>query len=60
MTLARVGVGCPYPKGCSAVSRQRYHLVRRKMMVAQLCPLEEGVGYYSALRGASEDTEEEN
>lgn len=60
MTLARVGVGCPYPEGYNTVSIQWYNLVRRKMMIEQVCPLEEWIGYYSAWRGASEDTEEEN
>lgn len=57
MTLARVGVGCPYPK---TVSIQWCSLVRIKLMVQQVCPLGEGIGHYSALRGASEDSEEEN
>lgn len=60
MTLARVGVGCPYPKGCNTVSIQWCNLVRIKLMVEPVYPLEEGIGHYSALRGASEDTEEEN
>lgn len=30
------------------------------MMLEQVCPLEEVIGYYSALRGTSKDTEEEN
>jgi len=60
MTLSRVGVGCPYPEGYNTVSIQRYNLVRRKMMVEQVRPLVEGIGYYSAWKVASEDTEEEN